>query len=508
MGLFSRKDKSTKGASSIATSQSTTSFHSGTSRAVGNRTSAGSMTPTTPLSPMSPVKLPKVDLPRPPDPSLDPASYLRSLGAVRERCQIVMGMTLNNELNHFDVDLNKFPDVVRFVSGLIKRDHDAPLTNIPGHGRYQHFCVGGRDRIAQMLSTWPINVDKAERCRRLVDLFLVSVLLDAGAGNQWKYKSSENDRLYRRSEGLAIASLDMFKAGLFSGDPSNKLQVDKVGLKALTVEKLAAGLQSRPGNELAGLEGRTELLIRLADALDENKEFFGSNGRPGNMTDHLLSHPSAQASSMLIVPLPVLWNVLMNGLSSIWPPSRTTLHGVSLGDAWPCKIMQQDGVAWKSILPFHKLTQWLTYSLMQPMQSLLNMHFAGTELLTGLPEYRNGGLFVDMGVLTLKPDDKERGLQNYNDYCRRMGVEKCDQAPMFEPADDVVVEWRGVTVGLLDKLCADVNEALKDELHNEKLTLPQVLEAGSWKGGREIAEIHRPMTKEPPILIESDGTVF
>lgn len=62
--------------------------------------------------------------------------------------------------------------------------------------------------------------------------------------------------------------------------------MDKVGLQQLTPEKLAAGLQSGPGNEMAGLEGRTELLIRLATAL-ENKEYFGENGRPGNMVGKL-----------------------------------------------------------------------------------------------------------------------------------------------------------------------------------------------------------------------------
>jgi hypothetical protein len=115
------------------------------------------------------------------------------------------------------------------------------------------------------------------------------------------------------------------------------------------------------------------------------------------------------------------------------------------------------------------------------MQSQLNMHFAGTELLTGLPEYRNGGLFVDLGVLNLKQDDMERGLQNYSDYCRRTGSKGIEVAPMFEPSDDVIVEWRGVTVGLLDRLCAEVNKNLKKELAGNEMSLPQLLEAGSWK---------------------------
>ena len=58
--------------------------------------------------------------------------------------------------------------------------------------------------------------------------------------------------------------------------------MDKEGLRNLTAEALAAGLQSKPGNVMAGVEGRTQLLIRLATALDQNTEFFG-DGRPGNM---------------------------------------------------------------------------------------------------------------------------------------------------------------------------------------------------------------------------------
>lgn len=121
MGIFSRKQKSPR-ESGILESQSTTSFGSSTFRGLANnRVSAGSMlTPNTPLSPMPSIKIPKIDLPRPPDPQLDPAGYLRSLTAVRERAKALMEKAQDNELVHFDVDMNKFPDVVTFVSGLIK----------------------------------------------------------------------------------------------------------------------------------------------------------------------------------------------------------------------------------------------------------------------------------------------------------------------------------------------------------------------------------------------------
>ncbi|KAK1779053.1 hypothetical protein QBC45DRAFT_392823 [Copromyces sp. CBS 386.78] len=542
MGLFSRRDKAPKTeAPTLSASQSKSSLTSGSSSIkspgfstsrILNRTSAATMSSnpgTPPFSPGLNPGVPRIDIPKPPDPQLDPVGYLRSLGAVRERCKIVTEKALRDELNHFDVDMNKFEDVVTFVANIIKRDYDAPFTSIPGHGRHQHFAIGGRDRIAHLLSTFPEDVDNTEKCKRMIDLFLVSVLLDAGAGTQWSYKSNENGRIYRRSEGIAVASLEMFKIGLFSGNKNNKYQVDKEGLASLTVEKLAQGLQSGPGNEMAGIEGRAHLLIRLGQALEEKTEFFGADGRPGNMLDHILDHPSTQATNGLIVPLPVLWNVLMSGLAPVWPPSRTAINGVSLGDAWPCSSMpqpaqspssptfspfpntsgQSNGVApWESILPFHKLTQWLTYSLMQPMQSIMKIQFAGQELLTGLPEYRNGGLFIDLGVLTLKKEDMERGLAHYTSYCDRTGTRENEVAPMFEPSDDVIVEWRGVTVGFLDKLCVEVNKALEKELQGNELTLAQMLEAGSWKGGREIAEVSRPNTKEPPILIDSDGTVF
>lgn len=114
------------------------------------------------------------------------------------------------------------PNLPHAADMVLQRDYDAPFTSIPAHGRHQHFCVGGRDRIAHLLSTWE-NVDSTEKCRRLIDLFLVSVLLDAGAGTQWSYKSTENGRIYRRSEGIAVASLEMFKTVSCSSSCAHRL---------------------------------------------------------------------------------------------------------------------------------------------------------------------------------------------------------------------------------------------------------------------------------------------
>lgn len=172
----------------------------------------------------------------------------------------------------------------------------------------------------------------------------------------------------------------------------------------------------------------------------------------------------------------------MDGLAGIWPPSRTQIDGVSIGDAWKCSVLPQSPPAkpWESIAPFHKLTQWLCYSIMVPMTRLMKIHFAGSDLLTGLPEYRNGGLLIDMGLLTLKEKDLQRGLEAYRENAQIKGQPNMEVVPLFTADDDVVVEWRAATVGFLDDLLEEVNHqlGLRGE---EALSLAQLLEAGTWK---------------------------
>ena len=172
----------------------------------------------------------------------------------------------------------------------------------------------------------------------------------------------------------------------------------------------------------------------------------------------------------------------MDGLAPIWPASRTKLGGAPLGDAWPCSSMPSDpqNRPWEGIVPFHKLTQWLAYSLMTPMTRLLHVRWAGAELLTGLPEYRNGGLLIDTGLLTLKEVDLARGLTAYRNNAALKGQPSMEVVPLFATGDDVVVEWRAATVGFLDALLEEVNRQLGLD-GREALTLAQMLEAGTWK---------------------------
>jgi hypothetical protein len=78
----------------------------------------------------------------------------------------------------------------------------------------------------------------------------------------------------------------MFKAGAFSSDEGQPHQVDAVGLRKVTVDTLARGMQVSESNPMSGLEGRAGLLMRLATAL-QNAEIFGADGKPGNMIGKL-----------------------------------------------------------------------------------------------------------------------------------------------------------------------------------------------------------------------------
>lgn len=176
-------------------------------------------------------------------------------------------------------------------------------------------------------------------------------------------------------------------------------------------------MQVTDTNPMVGLDGRTALLVRLSAALASNPQFFGEDARPGNMLGESPSHvptplplcsgtsdgikristdfletQSKLAGPTCHIPITALWSVLIDGLSPIWP-SRHTLNGISLGDVWPCPALalaHPDRPEWASYVPFHKLSGWIAYSLVEPIQKLMGWTVEGIEDLTGLPEYRNG----------------------------------------------------------------------------------------------------------------------
>ncbi|CAR30926.1 ZYRO0E05786p [Zygosaccharomyces rouxii] len=429
-----------------------------------------------------------------------PAEFFKTIRSVRDTTGPVYQLIKNQgEGNYYKLDESKMDQVTEYLCKIIARDYGDNYNSIPPHGRWQHLNAGGHLRVEQLIDQWrAAKTDEVEISRRLIDLLVVSVLVDAGAGNLWKYIVGESES-YSRSEGLAVASYYLFVDGEFSSDSNTKFQVNGQKLKDFTMDQFVKGFQVSDANPLNGAEGRLQLIQKLGDSLLTHPEIFGSDARPGGIVDFL----KKEASTGNCIDLNDIWNALMDGFVTIWPQGRATIQGQPLGDSWSLDTKSKTEKKWDdefldSLVTFHKLTQWLCYSLLVPLEKFGHkFQVSNKELQTGLPEYRNGGLFYDFGVIALKPEHLKRGLA----LSDKLGVK--EPIPTFTAEDGAIVEWRCLTIGLLDELHALVNKRL-----NTNLALPQVIEAGSWKAGREIAAEKRPLTKGPPIELQSDGTVF
>jgi hypothetical protein len=400
-------------------------------------------------------------------------AYLRSPLAIRARCETLFEAALAGALAHFTIDLGALPAVVDKVVAVTRAAY--PDLAIPVHGRTNHFRAGAQDRV-RALDAKLAAVSPDDRARTWVDLIVVSVLLDAGAGDAWRYREPGTGLVLERSEGLAVASLHAFEAGLFSSDPARPLQVDAAGLLACDPARLAAAFQVADDNPLAGFDGRVGLLRALGAALVASPSLF-PGARPGGLVDHLDGvAPTGTLDATAIL------RALLEGLAPIWP-GRIELGGTNLGDVWRHPAAGGTGAS-AGLVPFHKLSQWLAYSLFEPLERAGRV-IAQPGALTGLPEYRNGGLFVDLGVIVPRRDDI--------------------RSVVHAPGDEVIVEWRALTVALLDRVAEGVRERLGKS--PVELPLARVLEGGTWAAGRAVARERRPGGGSP-IQIASDGTVF
>lgn len=379
-------------------------------------------------------------------------------------------------LPHFRFDAAKLGATADYVADVIRTRY--PDLRVPLHARWRHFVIGGRDLWAEAAAkaSWR---DQASRARAAFDLAIVSVLLDAGAGPDWRYHDVATGLAVGRSEGLALASLRMFEAGLFSADVRDPLRADAARLIGLSADALAAGFQVSDGNPLAGLAGRAGLLARLGRAMTGNPAVFAQAdaARAGGLFDHLVASADGKA-----LPAPAILRSLLLHLGMIWQ-DRLSLGGVPLGDTWRHRGIKRSDAS-NGLVPLHKLSQWLSYSLIEPLQQA-GLVVTAVDGLTGLAEYRNGGLFIDSGVVTPREPDKAH-------------------APL-PVGSELVVEWRALTVGLLDALLPLVRERLG--VTRADFPLGALLEGGTWAAGRKIAKEKR-ADGAPPLTVVSDGTVF
>ncbi len=393
--------------------------------------------------------------------------YLLSPKAIRERTKKIYDLTLEGKTS-FEIDESKLQETADFVLEVIKDNY--PSLEIPFHSRWGHFKVGNTNRVTQIDEKLE-GVDPLEKARTKLDLVITSVLLDAGAGPTWSFK--EGDKEFNRSEGLGVASFHMFLNGDFSNQKC--LSADGKRLESISADDIRKAFQVSDDNPLVGLDGRASLLKSLGNCVSSKPEIF-KDARPGNIIDHMIeTHGKSFKAQDLL-------KAVLLHFGDIWP-SRINYEGINLGDVWNHPLLgEKDDL--DSLVPFHKLSQWLTYSLVEPIVE------AGVEItdaheMTGLAEYRNGGLFIDKEVIRLK------------------------DTALYEkahlPDSEVIIEWRALTIQLLDKTAEIITKNLG--LSSKEFPLAKVLEGGTWWAGRRVAKEKR-ADSSPPLKLDSDGTVF
>jgi hypothetical protein len=407
----------------------------------------------------------------------DGARSLLSAAAVRRAARRVFNLALDSSLEDWAVNMDRLPLTADFVAKVVRDRY--PTLQPPFHARWRHFVFSGRDLWGSTATarSWESS---AAAARAAFDLAITSVLLDAGAGAEWRYRDPATGLTAVRSEGLALASLRWFERGGLSDDARDPLRADAAALCRIDAGAVDEAFQSTDGNLLQGARGRATLLNRLGNAMLARRDLFASADlpRPGGLFDVL----AARASPGGRLAAATILEVLLEGLGPIWP-NRPSLDGVPLGDCWLHPGLRGDRPA-DRFVPLHKLSQWLAYSLIEPLEKA-GLTVVEVGALTGLAEYRNGGLFVDMGVLV------PRDLAAFS--------------RVHDVSDPFVVGWRAATIALLDEVAPLV--AARLGLTTAEFPLARVLEGGTWAAGRLIAREKR-ADAGPPFQISSDGTVF
>ena len=409
------------------------------------------------------------------------ARSLLSAAAVRNAARRILSLAADGSLEDWAVERHRLGSAADFVANVVRERY--PDLHPPLHARWRHFVFQGRDLWDEIRNAraWSSS---AEAARAAFDLAITSVLLDAGAGSRWQYKDPIIGVTAGRSEGLALASLRWFERGGFSADPHrDALRADAEALSRIDARAVEEAFQSSPENPLQGAAGRAVLLNRLGAALQARPDLFARADlpRPGGLFDALVARATG-ARGHVEIPATTVLEVLLEGLGPIWP-GRPSLDGVALGDCWPHPALRGERPI-DRFVPLHKLSQWLAYSLIEPLE-LAGLRVCDPGALTGLAEYRNGGLFVDMGVLV--PRDPTALLR------------------IHDVSDPFVVGWRAATVALLDQIAPLVAERLG--LTTDEFPLARVLEGGTWAAGRALARQKR-ADAGPPFQVLSDGTVF
>ena len=403
-----------------------------------------------------------------PVPDDHPAAALLCAEAVRKRCATVSSAVVGGRSPFFEWHAEALPETALYVADTIRLDY--PDLDVPYHSRWR--LRGRRVDRWQALAGELLNGDRLEAARVAVDLVIPSVLLDAGAGPAWRFRDKASGQLLARSKVSAwqasrsspVAPSRPIRPARCAATPRHSL-----GSTSHAWQPISRSARTiRWSDSAAG----PACCVAWARWSARRPRCSGSRHDLATLSTTFSSTPAKVASA------PARCWPPCSGHSDRYGRGVSGCRGIALGDCWQHPALDDE------LLPFHKLTQWLTYSLLEPLE-LAGLEVTGLDALTGLPEYRNGGLLLDFGII--RPRNPEF-------WRTRWRVDAT-----------AIVEWRALTVSTLDELAERVRAELG--VDTAAFLLARVLQGGTWSAGRRIAAQRRE-GGPPPIDIVSDGTVF
>ena len=400
-----------------------------------------------------------------------------SAQAIRSSASAVMARAQANESRHFTWHPERMAVATAYVVALMKERYPDGL--VPLYSIWRHVASGDQNRWNQLAAEHGLSPEttRLEHARAQIDFAVVAALMAGGQAPLWHYSDTSSGQHLPQPPGMAVAVLRWMGAGAFSSLSTHPVQVDAQGLAMVDGASMNLAFQVGPNNPLPGIAMRVSALHQLGLALEQHAQLFSLPEAPGVLRPGHLVDTLFRLAPTGRIKAASLLSMLLHAFGEVWH-GPNELNGVNLGDCWRHEAAPGGWVA------FHQQAQWLAYSLIEPLQTA-GLTVTDLDVLTGLPDLRNGGLLLDLGILQAR----DRAF-----HTQRWTLDA-----------EAVVEWRALSVAILDHLAESVRGELG--LTVESFPVGRLMEAGTWAAGCKIALAKRP-AGSPPVQIDSDGAAF
>ena len=399
---------------------------------------------------------------------------------MRERAHRMLAIGLDDELPISAIDLDRLDGAVDLVLETTRKAYPTSTCRSIRAGGTSSSTATTAGRASPTQHRWP---DRAARARAEFDLAIVSVLLDAGAGPTWRYRDAA-DRRGDRPLGRAWRwrASRCSRPALSRPMPRDPLRADADVLANLAVADLARGFQvarrqsaGRPRGPRRSAApprqaGRREAgCLRHATTAAARRPVRSARGA-GRRAAASRARRSCRE--------------LLQQLGPIWP-SRLTLGGIPLGDCWRHPALttrrrdQRPGAA----------AQALAMAGLFADRAAADAPASTSPTSTASPASPN----IAMAACSSIP------------ACWRSATPTMPQRE-HDVASPLVVEWRALTVALLDRSPT----AVRQRLGLDARVAAAGEDAAKAAPGPRAARIARERRADgsPPLKVISDGTVF